>query len=89
MQLARQPLCDECSRANMVVPATDVDHVHGWATEQEFYRGPLQSLCHVCHSRKTAGEVFPRGGEIVSTRGAQSVRGLEREKESPMETIKN
>ncbi|HLE04976.1 MAG TPA: hypothetical protein VI729_10260, partial [Anaerolineales bacterium] len=58
-------------RANIYTEATDVDHVEGWSNEQEFYSGPFQSLCHACHSRKTAGEVKTRGGEKVSDWGAQ------------------
>ena len=57
-QLAREPWCAECSRANIYRPATDVDHyvVHR-GDELLFYTGELQSLCHACHSRKTAGEL--------------------------------
>lgn len=47
-------LCQACRRAT----ATDVDHitpkVQGGTDEAE----NLQSLCHACHSRKTAGETL-------------------------------
>lgn len=62
-QLAKEPWCVECLRANIYTPATDVDHVAGWKTEPEFYLGQLQSLCHACHSRKTTSEMVGRGGE--------------------------
>jgi 5-methylcytosine-specific restriction protein A len=56
--LARDPFCVVCQAAGLLEVATDVDHIephHGdparfWCLEN------LQSLCHRCHSRKTAAE---------------------------------
>ena len=62
MQLAREPLCRECDGI-----ATQVDHIvpksEGGTDDQE----NLQSLCHSCHSRKTAREMRrgPAGGRGV------------------------
>lgn len=63
-QLSNQPWCEECLRSNIYTPATDVDHVlpHK-GNENIFFTGEVQSLCKVCHSRKTAGEVNERKGE--------------------------
>lgn len=47
------PLCVVCGDA-----ATDVDHVRPHRGDREllFAADNVQSLCHVCHSRKTATE---------------------------------
>jgi 5-methylcytosine-specific restriction protein A len=47
MVLASHPLCAVCDE-----PATDVDHIDGNARNNDVHN--LQSLCHSCHSRKTA-----------------------------------
>src|SRR3990172_9588656 len=74
-QLARDPWCAECLRANIYTEATDVDHLERHEGDPvSFFAGKLQSLCHACHSRKTAQEVFgqsDREGEKVSDWGAQ------------------
>lgn len=58
LQLSREPWCAECLRANVYTPATDVDHVVAHRGDPGlFFGGKLQSLCHACHSRKTAQEV--------------------------------
>lgn len=58
-QLLEQPFCVECAKRGLRVRATDVDHVvdhkGSWAVFTD--RGNLQSLCHGCHSRKTAAEM--------------------------------
>jgi 5-methylcytosine-specific restriction protein A len=64
-QLIKHPWCEECLRANppIYTPATDVDHIEPHRGDKNlFYYGKLQSLCHSCHSKKTAQEVFGRGG---------------------------
>lgn len=59
-QLLREPFCRECARRGLRVWATDVDHIvdhkGNWAT----FADPdnLESLCHSCHSRKTARELW-------------------------------
>jgi 5-methylcytosine-specific restriction protein A len=51
--LKRHPLCEHCTAAGRVEPATEVDHIvalrdggtHAWAN--------LRPLCKPCHSRRT------------------------------------
>ena len=86
-QLTRQPWCEVCLRANIYTPATDVDHVEPHRGDANiFFTGALQSLCHTCHSSKTASEVWGGvgAGQKDLTWGAASGRGLPREKNSPM-----
>lgn len=61
-QLAYQPWCADCLTEGYYVQATDVDHVKPHkGDERLFYdANNLQSLCHVCHSRKTAEELRAR-----------------------------
>lgn len=56
--LALNPLCAACQRKGLVVPATEVDHIIPHKGNAERFWDPhnLQSLCHRCHSRKTARE---------------------------------
>jgi len=67
-KLAANPLCEDCERRGKLVAATDVDHVDGdewnWAWEN------LQSLCHPCHSRKTAATQGGFGNKIKGLGGA-------------------
>lgn len=62
-QLLAQPFCAECAKAGRRVYATDVDHIKphrgDWAVFTD--RANLQSLCHSCHSRKTAEEMRGSG----------------------------
>ena len=48
------PLCEHCRRRGLVVTATDVDHVDRDPSNNS--RTNLMSLCHRCHSLKTAAE---------------------------------
>ncbi|WP_313297395.1 HNH endonuclease signature motif containing protein [Diaphorobacter sp.] len=50
--LAGEPLCRHCAARGLVVEATDVDHVNGDPSDNSMDN--LQSLCHSCHSTKTA-----------------------------------
>ena len=54
VHLAGEPLCRECAKADRVTAATDVDHIDG--DDGNNAPSNLQSLCHACHSRKTAQE---------------------------------
>ena len=66
-QLAREPFCRACAeRARQTgetwllrVRATDVDHITPHRGDMKLFCDPgnLQSLCHACHSRKTAAEM--------------------------------
>lgn len=52
------PNCVECQARNVLTKATDVDHIHPHNGDPVLFfdRDNLQSLCHACHSRKTAAE---------------------------------
>ena len=50
--LATAPLCEHCKRRGVITSATDVDHVNGDPSDNT--EANLQSLCHSCHSLKTA-----------------------------------
>ncbi|PCJ75536.1 MAG: HNH endonuclease [Rhodobacteraceae bacterium] len=58
--LKHNPLCVDCGELGLVVPATDVDHIipHKGKPALMWDKTNWQSLCHPCHSRKTAREVF-------------------------------
>jgi 5-methylcytosine-specific restriction protein A len=56
-QLRNEPLCRDCASRQLVTVATDVDHITPHrGDERLFWYGALQSLCHSCHSMKTASE---------------------------------
>ena len=59
-QLLLEPFCRECAKRGIRTPATDVDHVEDHKGDWEKFcdRNNLQSLCHSCHSRKTAAELW-------------------------------
>lgn len=68
-QLLREPFCRECARRGLRVKATDVDHIvdHKGDWEKFRDRDNLESLCHSCHSRKTARELYEnRAGKTRS-----------------------
>ena len=56
--LADHPLCVECMKHGRYVKATDVDHIIPHCGDRELFwdRDNWQSLCHECHSKKTATE---------------------------------
>lgn len=59
-QLLEEPFCRECAKHGHRVRATDVDHIvdhkGDWARFTD--HSNLESLCHSCHSRKTARELW-------------------------------
>jgi 5-methylcytosine-specific restriction protein A len=57
-QLSRQPLCQSCLLIGRVEAANNIDHVFPWKAigQHAFTRNIMQSLCHECHSHKTAQE---------------------------------
>ena len=59
-QLIRQPFCEECAKLGRRVRATDVDHRvdHKGDWLKFIDRTNLRSLCHSCHSRKTAKDLW-------------------------------
>lgn len=59
-QLILEPFCRECGRRGIRTRATDVDHVRDHKGDWALFRDPdnLESLCHSCHSRKTARELW-------------------------------
>lgn len=67
MKLAANPLCEAHLKQGRVVPATDVDHVVSREDGGTDDWDNLMSMCHSCHSRKTAtvdgGFGRQRGGE--------------------------
>lgn len=55
MHLRQHPLCANPDQLPAhIVPATDVDHIVPLADGGSSAPENLQSLCHSCHSRKTA-----------------------------------
>lgn len=58
-QLLREPWCRECGKHGMKTRATDVDHIRDHKGDWSVFTDAsnLQSLCHSCHSRKTAAEM--------------------------------
>lgn len=59
-QLLREPFCRECARHGIRTRATDVDHIRDHKGDWVLFCDPdnLESLCHSCHSRKTARELW-------------------------------
>ena len=59
MQLLKEPFCRSCARQGRRIRATDVDHITPHRGDWALFVNPnnLQSLCHSCHSRKTAAEM--------------------------------
>ena len=74
-QLLREPFCRECTRHGRRVRATDVDHIVDHKGDWQIFcdRDNLESLCHSCHSRKTAREMHENRSKS-KRRGAASRR---------------
>lgn len=58
--LQAHPLCASCAELGLIEAATEVDHIerHEGDSGKFWDRSNWQALCHSCHSRKTAREVF-------------------------------
>lgn len=56
--LRKHPLCVECQRNGLAVPATVVDHIKPHRGDMKIFwdRDNWQPLCKHCHDRKTASE---------------------------------
>lgn len=56
--LAHHPFCVQCLKAGRYTMATEVDHVVPHRNDISLFydASNLQSLCHACHSQKTARE---------------------------------
>lgn len=56
--LRSHPLCVHCKARGLVTAATDVDHIVPHRGDQDLFwqHANWQSLCHSCHSVKTARE---------------------------------
>ncbi len=54
-----EPLCRMCGAQGLTVPGQDVDHLDNNPANNDPLN--LQSLCHSCHSRKTARDM---GGNV-------------------------
>lgn len=65
--LELNPLCVDCGELGAVVDATDVDHITPHKGDLKLFwdRNNWQALCHSCHSRKTAREVFHNHRGVV------------------------
>ena len=59
-QLLREPFCRECAQRGDRTRATNVDHIQDHKGDRALFmdRSNLQSLCHSCHSRKTARDLW-------------------------------
>ncbi len=57
-QLLREPFCRECAKHGLRAMATDADHIVDHKGDLALFSDPenLESLCHTCHSKKTAAE---------------------------------
>jgi len=86
-QLARQPWCEDCLRANIYTPATDVHHrERHQGNVAVFGASELESLCHSCHSKRTAIESRDAINNVLPF-GVSERRGHPHEKKSPIEAI--
>ena len=71
--LASDPLCAECRRRGLIVPATSIDHIRPHRGDARLFWSPdnVQPLCTSCHAAKSARERADGGGDwYASTYGA-------------------
>ncbi|NIO42218.1 MAG: HNH endonuclease [Burkholderiales bacterium] len=61
-QLDKKPLCEKCESKGYVVRANTVDHIKPFKNDWWLFTDPdnLQSLCKICHDRKTYKESLGR-----------------------------
>ncbi len=64
-QLLREPFCRTCAASGRRTAATDVDHIRDHKGDWTLFSDALnlESLCHSCHSRKTAREMRRNSGK--------------------------
>lgn len=77
MHLRAHPLCIECTAQGLTVAATDVDHITPLAQGGTHASDNLQSLCHSCHSKKTAAQSLGwqgRGDQISGGAASETDR---------------
>lgn len=69
--LAEEPLCRMCTARGLVVAATDVDHIEDSREDytDDNRRENLCTLCHECHSLKTASSMGKRVSLGCDVRG--------------------
>ena len=68
--LLREPLCRHCLERGEITAAEHVDHIEPHKGDKgKFWRGPFDSLCAPCHSRKTAQEEGKTVKRAVSVTG--------------------
>lgn len=74
-QLTIQPFCAECLKAGKYTLASEVDHIVPHRNDVQLFYDHLnlQSLCHPCHSQKTAREDggFGRARHIAEEKAAR------------------
>ena len=57
IQLSKHPICARCQSLGKIAPAHHVDHIIPHKQDRDKWMGNrFQSLCHECHSIKTALE---------------------------------
>ena len=56
--IRNEPLCRECKRKGLTVPATVVDHIERARVRPDLFytESNLQPLCDKCHNKKSARE---------------------------------
>lgn len=62
LHLLQEPFCRECAKRGVRTRATEVDHIIPHRGDRTLFDDDanLQSLCHLCHSKKTFSETLGR-----------------------------